>query len=314
MSAVPESVPARSENSTNVRPGRQRPGRSSEAAITAVRVGLRVAEALPGELAAAWAERLFTTPRRFTRPQRERDLLAGARRLELGSVAGGSGVALAGWRWGRAEDPAVLLVHGWEGRGAQLGAFVAPLVERGFQVVTFDAPAHGESAGASVVLTDIARAIVAAARAAGPLAAIVAHSMGAAATSIAIAHFDLLAHGTPRLVYLAPPAWVSRATTYFARRLGISDELRGELDRRLELRTGMDVLALDGPTIARGMHAPLLVVHDEDDDEVPLTAGRAIAEAWPGARLHATSGLGHRRILRDPGTLATVAEFVGGAR
>jgi pimeloyl-ACP methyl ester carboxylesterase len=310
MSAVPTSSSARVENSTNVRTARRHPADPSEAAITAVRVGLRVAEALPGELAAAWAERLFTTPRRFARPERERALLASAGRFEFSSVAGGSGMALAGWRWGDHDAPAVLLVHGWEGRGTQLGALVEPLLARGLQVVAFDAPAHGASPGSSVVLTDTARAIVAAARAAGPLAGIVAHSLGAAATTIAIAHFDLLAQGTPRLVYVAPPAWVSRATTYFARRLGLSDDLRAQLDRRLVERTGFDVLDLDGPTLARGIDAPLLVVHDEDDDEVPIAAGRAIAEAWPGARLHTTTGLGHRRILRDAATLATVSSFL----
>jgi len=38
------------------------------------------------------------------------------------------------------------MVHGWNGRGAQLGAFAPELVRVGFRVVTFDTPAHGRSA------------------------------------------------------------------------------------------------------------------------------------------------------------------------
>jgi len=48
-----------------------------------------------------------------------RPLFVGGRRIEM-------------WKWGR--GPAVLLAHGWGGRGAQLGAFVDPLVARGFSV------------------------------------------------------------------------------------------------------------------------------------------------------------------------------------
>ena len=47
-----------------------------------------------------------------------------------------------------------LLVHGWEGRGAQLGSLVGPLVEAGLSVVAFDAPAHGDSPGNRLYLTD----------------------------------------------------------------------------------------------------------------------------------------------------------------
>jgi hypothetical protein len=55
----------------------------------------------------------------------------------------------------------------------------------------------------------------------------------------------------------------------------------------------------------------MLVVHDRDDPEVPLAAGSAVAEAWR-ARLDVTSGLGHRRILRDEAVVSAVVEFVTG--
>jgi pimeloyl-ACP methyl ester carboxylesterase len=313
MSAVLAAPKTRSKNSTNVRPVR-----SAATALRAVRVGLRVAEVLPGDLAVAWSEWLFTSPRRFERPQREQVLLADARPFRFSAVAGASGAALHGWRWpardGGEDRPAVLLVHGWEGRGAQLGALVEPLLARGFQVLTFDAPAHGDSPGQSVVLPELARAIVAAARVAtaggARLHAIVAHSMGAAATTIAIAHHDLLALGSPRLVYLAPPAWMSRATHKFARFMGISPEVRAGLDERLERRAGFSVFELDGPTLARRMRAPLLVVHDADDAEVPLADGRVLVDAWQGAELLVTSGLGHQRVLWAPEVVDKVSRFV----
>src|SRR5207253_7426388 len=118
------------------------------------------------------AERLFLTPRRGRRPGEEIDLLAtararpmrvGARRIET-------------WVWG--VGPSVLLVHGWGGRGAQLGPFVGPLVARGFSVVTFDAPGHGASEAGLVTIPQMVAAVGAVAAHHGPLGGLIAHSVG----------------------------------------------------------------------------------------------------------------------------------------
>jgi pimeloyl-ACP methyl ester carboxylesterase len=56
---------------------------------------------------------------------------------------------------------------------------------------------------------------------------------------------------------------------------------------------------------------PLLLIHDRQDAETGWADSDAIARAWPGARLVTTTGLGHRRILRDPAVIAEVAGFLG---
>lgn len=71
-----------------------------------------------------------------------------------------------------------------------------------------------------------------------------------------------------------------------------------------------DTAEIRGVRIAPGVKAPLLIIHDEDDVDVPLRDGKAYVEAWPGARLHTTRSLGHRRILRDPEVIGAVADFL----
>ncbi len=105
-----------------------------------IRAGNRALSALAPRLAALRAERMFLTPPRPRRPAGERALIAGA---QARTVPIGDGSHVETWTWG--NGPRVLLVHGWGGRGAQLGAFVEPLVSRGFSVVAFDAPGHGAS-------------------------------------------------------------------------------------------------------------------------------------------------------------------------
>src|SRR5260370_36306027 len=51
---------------------------------------------------------------------------------------------VAVYRWGKA-DRRILLVHGWGGKAAQFFSFVGPLLQSGFEVIPFFAPAHPAS-------------------------------------------------------------------------------------------------------------------------------------------------------------------------
>jgi pimeloyl-ACP methyl ester carboxylesterase len=261
----------------------------------------------PG-LAAAAAERMFFTPHG---PRRSRGdgVLRSARRLRL-EVAGRR---LAAWKWG--QGPAVLLVHGWGGRAAQLSSFVAPLVERGYSAVVFDAPGHGRSGRGLSSAPEFARALRAVADAVGGVEGVVAHSLGAAATALALR--DGLA--VRRVVFLAPPADPPAWVAPFAARLGVSPEVVERMRRRSENRLGLSWDELKVARLAARYTAPLLVIHDREDAEVPLADGAAIVAAWEGARLVETAGLGHHRLLRDPGVVERTVAFVaredrGGAR
>lgn len=255
----------------------------------------------PG-LAARLAAAMFLTPPRFRRPPRERRWLEGAERF---SVRDG-GRRIAAWSWGEPDRPAVLLVHGWAGRGSQLGAFAGCLAAAGLRAVAFDAPGHGDSSGRRSSLLAMGDALLAVAAGAGPIAGVVAHSAGTAATTWAVRR------GLPaqRLVYVAPPAELSSYASTFGNAVGLPAAVAERMQRRIEHRFGVRWEELHGLGVARTLRTPLLVIHDRDDPEVELAAGAALAEAWPGARLHATEGLGHRRLLREPDVLTTALDFL----
>ena len=212
---------------------------------------------------------------------------------------------LAAWRWG--FGPTVLLVHGWEGRGSQLGAFVAPLVEAGCSVVAFDALGHGDSPDHRLYLTDFADCMANVAATVGPLHGIVAHSFGAAAVLLAHARGGVEA---PRNVVVSPNVLVAEAVSAVRELVGLDDVDRIALDRRIAEHTGLHVEALALERLAAGRDAGLLVIHDHDDREVSFRQGERLAAAWPNAQLHATDGLGHRRVLRDPDVIARTVAFV----
>lgn len=270
--------------------------------VAALRAGFRVlGRAAPG-LAAVAAGRLFGTPRRHRTSEAERLALASARRGRV-ETDGGSVVT---WTWG--QGPAVLLAHGWGSRGARMRSFVEPLVAAGFTAVAFDAPGHGDSSGRTSSLPRFALAIRAVADDAGGIEAAVAHSMGCPSVAFAMTR----GLSVKRAVFLAPAANPGSYTERFARVLAISPAVIDAMKRRVEQRYGLRWEELDLPRAAPRLQADLLVIHDRDDAEVPLSNGEAIAAAWPGARLVTTGGLGHTRIVHDPAVVARAVEFLTG--
>lgn len=253
------------------------------------------------ELAAGLADRLFFTPPRHRRSPRIDSFLA----TGCSSDVRVKGARVRTWRWG--AGPVVILAHGWGGVGGQLRAFVPPLVERGFSVVAFDAPGHGRSDGRRSSLVDIAHALRTVADAAGRVHAVIAHSLGGAATALALRD-GLKAR---RAVLVAAPADPEDWTREFGRRLAIPAAVMERMRSRVEVRLGVRWSDLQVLTLARCLDTPLLLVHDRDDAEVPWADGAALAAAWPGARLVTTTGLGHRRILREPSVVSAVVDFVG---
>jgi pimeloyl-ACP methyl ester carboxylesterase len=222
------------------------------------------------------------------------------------------GRTVAGERWGDPGAPTVYLVHGWGGWGAQLDGFVAPLVAAGFQVVAFDGPSHGasdpgpEGPGRSSIL-ELAGALAAVVADRGPAHTVIAHSLGATATAYALDHG--LEAG--RLAFVSPMADPLPYLRTFAGRLGFGERTRARLVTRIERRVGTSMAAFAVPAMAGRIAAPpLLLVHDRQDAETAWSDSEAIARSWPGARLHSTTGLGHRRILRDPAVVAEVTGFV----
>ncbi len=266
-----------------------------------VRWALGASQAIAPEFAAWLGERLFFTPPRHPLPAGADQLLRRGRRFSLRV----EGREVTGWRWGR--GPLVYLMHGWGGSGGRLAAFVPPLVEEGHAVVAFDAPGHGGSRLEMSSMPEFARALLAVTDLCGPAHAVIAHSLGAAATGYAVSQ----GLRPERLVLLSPPADLAAFLAPFARALRLRPEIMARLQARSEARLHFDFSHLDLRRMAPARPLPLLVVHDRDDRTVPFEDGAAVAESW-GGQLLETSGMGHGGVIRDPHVVRAVLAFVVG--
>lgn len=279
-------------------------GMSDSLLAAAARRGVTVppppySTAVLGELAAS----CYLHPTRDGRKMpRELAYLQPARRLDLATSAG----RLAAWSWGSESAPLVGLLHGWEGHGAQLGAFAAPLVAAGFRVLAFDAPGHGESPGDECSAPLIGRLLLEVAQTQGRWHSLIAHSMGAAAAAMAATH----GAGPKGLVFLAPPLSQEERIARMCVRLGLSVEVAADFRDAVARRTGLSLAESDMEHVARLAPCPLLAFHDPDDPEASYEATAGFVAAWRGARLVPCPGRGHVRILSTPEVVRQGVEFV----
>lgn len=278
----------------------------TKTAVRLTKAALQAAYILSEDLGTSLAERLFTSPRRHRRPRREHEILASGWQFAVDVTLRRTHEQrrVTAWRWG--HGPTVLLVHGWEGRGAQLGGFIEPLVRAGLSVVAFDALGHGDSPGRRLYLTDMADCVIDVARSVGPLHAIIAHSVGAVAT--------LLAHqragvNAKRNVMISPSVLLTTAVAQFGRTVALDDDDCTALEHQLVSHSGVAGRDFGIEQLVGQRDAALLVIHDRDDREVPFSHGELLTTTWRQAKLHATTGLGHRRILRDDDVIAQAVAF-----
>lgn len=210
------------------------------------------------------------------------------------------------YSWG--QGPVILGVHGWAGAGIQFGAWIEPLLEAGYRVVLFDAPAHGRAQGESTDLFEMALVISRVAASVGRVHGVLAHSIGCIAVARAIA--DGLQPSY--LAMLAPPASVNAVMESLGRQLGLSPEVLAVHLQLMEERFGPSVWdQLDLEALSLSLTQRGLIVIDDDDTSISPAESQRVAGSWQSADVLRTSGLGHNRLLWSPMVVETVLRDLG---
>lgn len=272
------------------------------------------------ESAATEAVRRFTTPppntRRITEPVARaampKFMPPGA---EHRDVLGSEG-RVAYWSWGDPSWPLVACLHGWGGRGTQWSPVATALLALRHRVVVLDAPAHGASDGDRASLPGFRNALLRVLDATGAPRALVGHSLGGLAVLAAIAaRANAGMTSLPRAVSIGAPSSVDRPMTRFLNRHRGNEAVAQAMIAQLEQRWHFRWREMDTPSLAaqakRGGGAALLVIHAEDDEQVPVIESEGLEADWPGAmRWLAPAGTGHVRILRDESVVERIVSFI----
>lgn len=278
-----------------------------------------VAPAVAGRLA---FELFARTPNPRALGERERKavaraagLLAEARRHCLTTRFGRIVVFEFRPRQGTKSLGTVLVLHGWASRTEHMRALIEALRDAGYRVVALDLPGHGQSAGRRLTMVGAVEALRVAAEWFGPFAAIVGHSFGGAVAVNAVAGS---VRGVPplaadRLVLIAAPSSMPDLFRGFGSMINLGARSYRNLASRVQRIAGHPLEHYVGSRQLGSVDVPTLVIHAADDREVPPAHAEDHASAGDHVRLEWANGLGHRRILGDPGVVARAVAFLSEA-
>lgn len=209
------------------------------------------------------------------------------------------------WKWGR--GPSILLAHGWNGRGIQLHHFIEPLVQRGYSVIGYDAPGHGVSQGKTssyFEFTDTIRTLLTSSNG-HKIQGVIAHSLGGSATvnSIAKENQPLQA------VLVAPALRLAEVLKCFFDHVGVPTHLYHTLIQEYENQFGYDMQRDNPANLFKEINSKILIVHDKHDPTIPYIDSKELSNEFRNIVLHATEGLGHKRILTDESVVDSIVNY-----
>lgn len=255
------------------------------------------------KLAVLFAARLFTTPFKYKLPKRELQMDAHSRKQTIAVLNINKAVVV--YHFGESQQK-ILLVHGWSGRGTQLVKFAEALMKLGYETVSFDAPAHGKSSGKTTLMPEFIASIHEINKQFGPFKAAIGHSLGG------MSLLNAVKQGLPlqRLVIIGSGDIVQDIIDDFVSKLELDPKFNNLLRIHFEQKHHLSMDSFSSYHAAKTTDIPVLVIHDENDDEVPVSCAHHIHQNLKNGELMLTQHLGHRKILGDAKVIQKTINFI----
>jgi hypothetical protein len=276
---------------------------SQRLALKYIRTKFSLLSAISKKTAAKKAFELFCTPQ-YRNKKKLPPIFERAEKLSFAFHRS----TVKGYRWNAGSDKKLLILHGFESSVINFDRYVVPLVNSGYCVMAFDAPAHGRSSGKIINVLIYKELINYVNTHYGPVKNFIAHSMGGLALSVAVEEW----HHDERykIVLIAPATETTTAANSLFKLLKLDTGVRTAFDQLIEKEGKAPIDWFSIARAAQNIHAQVLWCHDKDDDMTPLSDVAPIIEkGYSNFNFFITEGLGHRRIYRDNTVSKEVIDF-----
>ena len=264
---------------------------------------MKIINSISPKIAVIIARKLFTTPIKFKTPKREMAMYEASQKMKLNIESINKEVEILSYGY---SDKKVLLAHGWSGRSTQLFVIANKLLENGFMVISFDAPAHGNSKGKSTHLIEFIETVKYINESFGPFHAAIGHSLGGMTLLNVQSKYQLF----NCLVTVGSGDEISKIISNFSENLGLNQKFAYRLQHHFEKYWNLPMDDFSSSTVAKTISEPVLVIHDVLDDDVNVSCAYQIRQNLQNGELLLTNRLGHTKILRDTFVTKRIVNFI----
>lgn len=269
-----------------------------------IRAKFGLLSALSKRKAAEKAFQLFCTPQNRIRKKLPR-VFAQAEKVQFSF----QGNTVRGYRWNHPADKKALIIHGFESSVVNFDRYIKPLVKKGYEVLAFDAPAHGRSTGRQINIKIYKELIIYVYKHYGPIDGFIAHSLGGLALSLALE--ELQPGENCKVVFVSPATETTTAIDSFFRMLQLNHMVRKEFDKVIIELGNHPPEWYSVKRAAGNIQAQVLWVHDRDDELTPFSDVEPVVQKkYPNFQFYISEGLGHRRIYRDNKVFKAIIDFL----
>ena len=272
--------------------------------ISYYRTKLKILSLVSSKKAAAFAISLFFTPQ-FTYRKPLTRLFEESEKLEFSQ----NGKTITGYRWNQGGKHKILITHGFNSSVVKFERYIALLLEKGYEVLAFDAPAHGYSSGKTLNVVEFKNMIKTIHEKYGPVNSFIGHSFGGLAISLAMEEIE---HGEDsKVVLIAPATESSFAMEYFFELMRVKKAVQKEFNEQVIKLSQKPIEWYSVSRAVENIKARILWCHDEGDRVTPFTdAKKVMYKNYPNVEFLVTKGLGHHRIYRDNNVVKAIIDFL----
>ena len=228
---------------------------------------------------------LFCTPRKGSvRPEQQQFLEeAKSRRIKAMDLE------LQTYLWQGTKET-ILLLHGWESNTFRWQNLISILKNEDYNIVAFDAPAHGHSTGAIFnvpLYTECTKAVV---DFYNPKI-IIGHSVGGMNSLYNQEKYPN--EEIDKMVTIGSPSRLQDIMVHYQQLLKFNDVVMKGLDNYFMEQFGYRIHEFSTSTFKGHLPKKGLIIHDEEDSIAPFSASEQVHASWENSTFYKTKGFGH---------------------
>lgn len=235
--------------------------------------------------AAYKAFNLFCTVRKGRVLPHQKDYLEEAKH----SVEQIAGHQIQSYHW-KGSKETVLLVHGWESNAFRWRNLIKKLQEADFNIMAFDAPAHGHSSGKLLYVPLYEEAVHFMVQKYDPKF-LIGHSVGG--MTLMYNEYKNPNPQVDKMVVIGAPSEFYEIMDHYQDLLRFNDRVMKALDSYIHTRFGFHIRDFSTSKFAQSNTKKGLLFHDTLDAIAPYHASESVSKNWKGSKLVSTKGLGH---------------------